>query len=61
MKASKVKKFPRVLEVSKAPLGFFLKNLFIHKRHREKGRNIGRGRSRLPVGRLMQDYPRTTT
>ena len=24
--------------------------LFIHERHREKGRDIGRGRSRLPAG-----------
>ena len=29
--------------------------LFIHERHRERGRDIGRGRSRLPVGSLMQD------
>ena len=29
--------------------------LFIHKKHRERGRDIGRGRNRLPVGRLMWD------
>ena len=32
----------------------FLKKLFIHERHRES-RDTGRGRSRLPVGSLMQD------
>ena len=26
---------------------FFLKILFIHERHRERGRDTGRGRSRL--------------
>ena len=37
-------------------VNFFLRfYLFIHERHREKGRDIGRGRSRLPVGSLMQD------
>ena len=30
------------------------KILFIHE-YTEKGRDIGRGRSRLPVGSLMQD------
>ena len=34
---------------------FFKKILFTHKRHRKRGRDIGRGRSRLPVGSLMQD------
>ena len=30
---------------------FFLRfYLFIHERHKERGRNIGRGRSRLPAG-----------
>ena len=29
--------------------------LFIHERHRERGRDIGRWRSRLPSGSLMQD------
>ena len=29
--------------------------LFIHERHRESGRDIGRGRSRLPAGNLMWD------
>ena len=29
--------------------------LFIHERHRERGRNIGRGRSRLPAGSPMRD------
>ena len=34
---------------------FFLRfYLFIHERHTERGRDIGRGRSRLPVGSLMQ-------
>ena len=36
---------------------FFKKRfyLFICERHRERSRDIGRGRSRLPVGSLMQD------
>ena len=35
---------------------FFLRfYLFVHERHRERGRNTGRGRSRLPVGSLMWD------
>ena len=30
---------------------FFLKiYLFFHERHRERGRDIGRGRKRLPLG-----------
>ena len=29
--------------------------LFIHERHRERGRNKGRGISRLPAVSLMQD------
>ena len=29
--------------------------LFIHERHRERGRDIGRSRSRLHAGSLMQD------
>ena len=36
----------------------FLKNifiLFIHERHTVRGRDTGRGRSRLPAGTLMQD------
>ena len=31
----------------------FLKILFIHERHRERGRDIGRGSSRLPSGSPM--------
>ena len=36
---------------------FFFKRfyLFIHERHRERGRDIGRGRSRLSSGSLMWD------
>ena len=36
---------------------YFLKRfyLFIHERHRERGRDTGRGRSRLPVGSPMRD------
>ena len=38
---------------------FLLKNfkdyLFTNKRHTERGRDIDRGRSRLPAGILMQD------
>ena len=34
---------------------FKIFNLFIPKRHRERGRDIGRGRSRLPVGSPMWD------
>ena len=33
----------------------FKKILIIHKRHTESCRDISRGRSRLPVGNLMQD------
>ena len=35
---------------------FFLKDLFIHERHRKRGRDTGRGRSRLPVGSPMWDW-----
>ena len=36
---------------------FFLRCcLFIHERHRERGRDIGRGRSRLPMRSPMQDF-----
>ena len=37
----------------------FLKrfNLFIHERPRQRGRNIGRGRSRLPVGGAWCEAP----
>ena len=31
----------------------FLKILFIHERHTERGRGIGRGGSRLPTGSPM--------
>ena len=35
---------------------FFLRfYLFIHEKHRERGRDIGKGRSRLPAGNLMWD------
>ena len=34
---------------------FVLKILFIHERHTERDRDAGRGRSRLPVGNLMQN------
>ena len=38
------------------PLTYLLTYLlFIHERHRERGRDIGRGRSRLHAGRPMQD------
>ena len=33
----------------------FIKILFIHERHTERGRDLGRGRSRLPIGSLMWD------
>ena len=36
----------------------FLKILFIHERHRVRGRDTGRGRSRLPVGSPMWDLIR---
>ena len=36
----------------------FFEILFIRETHR--GRDIGRGRSRLAAGILMQDYPSTT-
>ena len=34
---------------------FFKKVLLIYSWETQRGRNIGRGRSRLPVGNLMQD------
>ena len=34
---------------------FFFKILFIHERHTETDRDIGRGRNRLRAGNLMQD------
>ena len=34
---------------------FFFKILFIHERHRERGRDTGRVRSRLPTESLMWD------
>ena len=34
---------------------FFFEILFIHERHTEKGRDIGRGRSRLPAASQMWD------
>ena len=38
------------------PLPFFKDfNLFIHERHTERGRDTGRGKSRLPVGSLMRN------
>ena len=37
-------------------LCFFFKILFIYyDRHRERGRDIAKGRSRIPMGSLMQD------
>ena len=36
-------------------VSIYLCNLFIHERHTERGRDIGRGRSRLPAGSLMWD------
>ena len=37
-------------------LSFLFKIFFIiHEKHRERGRDTGRGRSRLPVGNLMWD------
>ena len=36
-------------------LSFFFKILFIHERHTERGRDTGRGRSRLPAGSPKQD------
>ena len=39
----------------KKPICLFVFNLFIHERHRERGRDIGRGRSRLPEGSLTWD------
>ena len=38
---------------------FFFKILFIHKRYRERGRDTGRGRSRLHAGSPMWDCPGT--
>ena len=34
---------------------FVLKTLFIHERHRDKGRDTKGGRSRLPAANLMRD------
>ena len=34
---------------------FLKKILFIHERHRVRGRDIGRGRSKLPAGNLRQN------
>ena len=34
---------------------FFFKTLFIHETGRERGRDLGRGRSRLPVGSPIWD------
>ena len=34
---------------------YFLKILFIHERQRERGKDVGRGRRRLPAGSPMQD------
>ena len=34
---------------------FLLKILFIHERHTERGRDTGRGKSRLPAVSLMRD------
>ena len=34
----------------------FFKTLFIHERHRERDKDIGRGRSRLPTGSLMRGW-----
>ena len=36
-------------------LSFLFKIFFIHERHIERGRDIGKGRSRLPPGNLMWD------
>ena len=36
-------------------LFFFLKRLFIHERHTERGRDIGRGRNRLHAGSPLWD------
>ena len=44
------------IPVSLSLLEFFFEDfkiLFIHDRHTERGRDIGRGRSRLPEGSLM--------
>ena len=49
---------PRNLHLKLCPLGifFFLRfYLFIHERHRERGRDTGRGRSRLHAGSLTWD------
>ena len=34
---------------------FFKDFIYLFKRDKERGRDIGRGRSRLPVGSLMDD------
>ena len=38
---------------------YFLKILFIHERHTERGKDTGRGRSRLPMGNPMSTRPQT--
>ena len=51
-----------IYKITKRQLGekryfeiFFLKDFIIHERHRERGRDISRGKSRLPVGSPVQD------
>ena len=47
---------PRLQDLSPSFfLNFFLKILFIHGRHTERGRDIGRGRSRLLTGGPVQN------
>ena len=41
--------------IGKCKCFLFLKNFIIHERHGERGKDIGRGRSRLPAGSLMWD------
>ena len=43
------------LKVEKIQVFYKRFYLFIHKRHRDRGRDSGRGRSRLPAGILMWD------
>ena len=44
------------LEQTLGSLGFFIyKDFIIHERHRERGRDTGRGRSRLLLGNSMWD------
>ena len=42
-------------EKAKAGFKFFLKRFYLFMRDTERGRDIGRGRSRLPAGSLMWD------